>query len=974
MSRGFNALFDFAPSVLLAGYLGLNPDELFSDVENDKVKENCTPKVHRDYKLWESLSIVKINGKPEKLLLKHPISARDKELSDLQKFIDHLKESGKLEDFLKVLRREELELMCEAREKSVEEVWNVLPEALKNRYHSVIKEFAGDNSFDLSKIAEELVHFPAEPAFPDHDWLSRAEIYATLNAIKEESKKPYLLRFKISPVQAFIGNARKELDFWAGSHLLSRLTYEAIKAIKAETGPWAIIFPHLREQPFFEAEFKVVEGEKYDVPNMPNKVLAVIGIEEGREKEFVENIQGRITGKINGFLGELLNEAWKRYEIEGLLSSLGVKGEDELEVARKVLNSYFNVTVRVYPYEELKLERVHDEKMREIIETLSGDGGGKAVYYPYLFAVLDQITDFASVQKEKEPLPPGFKCTVCGELPAIGQLHHNTNHNYPAERVKYRELRRAWEDHVKKLHSRGIYDIKDGEMLCPLCLVKRVYPKVYLNIWEGKNVKREGKRRVESVSEVALRRSGYWSELYERAKIEYNTPGERLQCVKKYPLHKRLAVLFRLLGSPNSEAIYPENLSSLKSLLKIYGRFSEAFNDAELKEEIERCINSIREEILEKSREMGEPPRYYAMLKMDGDNMGKVISGEKGVKMLKDYLAVDASVPNVKRPVTPTTHVAITRSLSNFAVNFVPKIIQDDGSYRRGDFHYSGHRGELILAGGDDVFALLPADTVIDAAHQTQEAFRKDWMGFDYLQGSTRSMSAGILVLHYKEPLYHAYRLVSELEETAKYMGRNAVALGYLTHSGNFYRVVLNWEPFSENSCTFEVLKLLDSEGGVSLSSKFIYELYETVDIWPVKPEAIEQLLRFELNRHVSGQGDEKKKVVESTLQNLLWTASHVRVKLGEKELKSTGLAEKVSVEELNEKILQLVSIDPEKPDDLGEHRGTTKFWVELAKELQNSLPLDKKEAEAFAGIVMKKQLKGASMLLRILSKMGVVG
>jgi CRISPR-associated protein Cmr2 len=58
-----------------------------------------------------------------------------------------------------------------------------------------------------------------------------------------------LLAVSIGPVQDFIAAARSTSDLWAGSHLLARLAWEAMRVICEELGPDAILFPRLRGVP-----------------------------------------------------------------------------------------------------------------------------------------------------------------------------------------------------------------------------------------------------------------------------------------------------------------------------------------------------------------------------------------------------------------------------------------------------------------------------------------------------------------------------------------------------------------------------------------------------------------------------------------------------------------------------------------------------------------------------------------------------
>ena len=57
------------------------------------------------------------------------------------------------------------------------------------------------------------------------------------------------LKFQLGPVQDFIAAARSIRDLWSGSYLLSWLMAAGMRALSAEVGPDAVIFPNLRGQP-----------------------------------------------------------------------------------------------------------------------------------------------------------------------------------------------------------------------------------------------------------------------------------------------------------------------------------------------------------------------------------------------------------------------------------------------------------------------------------------------------------------------------------------------------------------------------------------------------------------------------------------------------------------------------------------------------------------------------------------------------
>ncbi|MCX7753601.1 MAG: type III-B CRISPR-associated protein Cas10/Cmr2, partial [Blastocatellia bacterium] len=101
---------------------------------------------------------------------------------------------------------------------------------------------------DSDKLGELWKLLPADTRVPDHsiwDHLDLASAFAGAFAADPEGE-PALLVFAIGPVQPFIAAARKMEDLWAGSHLLSRLAWEAMRPLCEELGPDAVLFPRLR--------------------------------------------------------------------------------------------------------------------------------------------------------------------------------------------------------------------------------------------------------------------------------------------------------------------------------------------------------------------------------------------------------------------------------------------------------------------------------------------------------------------------------------------------------------------------------------------------------------------------------------------------------------------------------------------------------------------------------------------------------
>ncbi len=153
------------------------------------------------------------------------------------------------------------------------------------------------------------------------------------------------------------------------------------------------------------------------------------------------------------------------------------------------------------------------------------------------------------------------------------------------------------------------------------------------------------------------------------------------------------------------------------------------------------------------------PNSYYAFLQADGDGMGRVITeqAKHGYKQ----------------------HRLLSHQLAAFAGQ-ARKIVEDN-------------RGVLVYAGGDDVLAFLPLDTVIECAWELSEQFSDDLHAFPDENGKPPTLSVGVAVAHHLDSLHNVRELVKKAERRAKDFGKNALAITVSKRSGEDYTTVGHW-------------------------------------------------------------------------------------------------------------------------------------------------------------------------------------
>ena len=175
------------------------------------------------------------------------------------------------------------------------------------------------------------------------------------------------------------------------------------------------------------------------------------------------------------------------------------------------------------------------------------------------------------------------------------------------------------------------------------------------------------------------------------------------------------------------------------------GRLSELFEEVADPERRQSGLRDAKAALACVLKKLGVPTPlpYYAILVADGDHMGRAI----------------------ERQTTFHAHQALSRRLDRFAQS-VRTTVETD------------HAGELIYAGGDDVLAFVPLHRAVACARDLQKSFREVLAGFpvDDQTRATPTLSAGIGISHFMDPLRGALRLARKAENLAKEK-RNSLAV-----------------------------------------------------------------------------------------------------------------------------------------------------------------------------------------------------
>lgn len=87
-----------------------------------------------------------------------------------------------------------------------------------------------------------------------------------------------LLSFYLGPVQPFIEAAKTTRDLWAGSYILSWMTFRAMREVIRLYGEQALVSPSVERNPLFRrfVRTEIVDWNELTTAGIPNKFLAVV--------------------------------------------------------------------------------------------------------------------------------------------------------------------------------------------------------------------------------------------------------------------------------------------------------------------------------------------------------------------------------------------------------------------------------------------------------------------------------------------------------------------------------------------------------------------------------------------------------------------------------------------------------------------------------------------------------------------------
>lgn len=752
---------------------------------------------------------------------------------------------------------------------------------------------------------------PADTRVPDQsiwDHLDLTSAFAGAFAADKDSQVS-LLSLSIGPVQSFISKARKMEDLWAGSHLLARLSWEAMRVVCAKLGPDAILFPRLRGIPQvdlwlrdeMELPDSLFENCSWNTSGTDSNPLFSAAIPNRFVAVIPESQVNEITDEIKYCLRHWLQNLGMDV-VSLLLSEAGYSGQQEshktpFNQMLEQLKEFPEIHWAAVPFSLIKSIKNNNQKKLDV-SNLSGamrpffndqenqgflnttawkilqkeikwnDNGtflapNPGMLYPAVHDLAERVLAASkSTHCFSQTQHHGWRCSMTGETEWL-----TTDRKQLAKSYR-RQSNTLW---FKIAQSKPAW-AKKGEHLGGLSAIKRLWPTIYAEeVGKALAGGEKGERSPVNRFVVSTHTMALAHQMANNLEVEIDDDiKSQLKKIPRVALPRKLA-----------KKIY--KFKNDAELIARLPGWLEAAKESEQIDEFELVQNQIKKIFNAKTE------TYYALLLMDGDKMGAILSADTQTNTTISYR--DSFHPKIHsgfdkqaqnnnqifdygqqmRALSPGRHLAISGALNDFSLTVARHVIEEE------------FLGKLIYAGGDDVFAMMPVADLLPAMCRLRETYSgvpsdedsldyKSFLskdknqlrcknGFAYLNGRLMRMmgrhataSCGAVIAHHQAPLSAVRRELQLAEKRAKNEGgRNAFSITIIKRSGGSLYITDKWNIAAQLLNEFREFLTKDD-----VSRRAVYHTLEWLNDNKIPSSAfkngqLKSLLSYQLERQTQG-------------------------------------------------------------------------------------------------------------------------
>jgi len=640
-----------------------------------------------------------------------------------------------------------------------------------------------------------------------------------------------------------------------------------MRVVAENWGPDAIIFPDLCGQPFVDLWLREEKGLKQihdpeistktlSSPTLPNRFLSILPADDAdclahkvsQEvqrvfKEICFAVKSQVEKVVGIIPEETWNNIWERQAtnfVETYWAAL--PWEEDHKRFIEMFKSWCSPKQEPWEF-DLILQQYEKIGYTPNIGTCYGK----------LYALTERGLGSRKTTRDfAQQIEPHFKCTMFGELEPVHLGEHSD----------FGKLRDFW----NKSMLPSLASLRSGERLSAIGLTKRLVVPFYFNASkEEGGLGWEIETGFPSTSTVA-------TSAFKQRILDSLPSGD----MKLFELVQQYTTCVRsLLGDEKARSLPLPMLADaascahrkVPSLPWDFARldgdwlFEESFNKPDLQRELQGkwkgSIEALETErkktvevlnnLLNFARKSGlrQPSRYYAVILMDGDNMGKWLAGEfaplhkhilhptvwNNLRSGADWEAIGEKI----RPLNPSLHLSISKALRDYSLHTARKIVEEK------------HLGKLIYAGGDDVLAFVSLRNLLEVMRELRAFFAGalkgdgneiDWFGgsgfirtetgFQLTMGTEAKASMGVVIAHHTQDLGQVLNTVRSQEGRAKEsLGRDAFSIALMKRSGGHESFGAKWYYEKEKALQVDSLECLiqwrDAFTKGEVSPKFAY-------------------------------------------------------------------------------------------------------------------------------------------------------
>lgn len=582
------------------------------------------------------------------------------------------------------------------------------------------------------------------------------------------SSDNHILHFSLGPVQGFIGTARRTRDLWAGSFLLSWLS--AVAMVEGRKSGGEIVFPRADADPLVLAVEGKWKGNPPRIATVPNRFKAEVTV--GFKPQQCE---------------QAIREAWQR-----LANAVWTEFPGKHPALRQETREIWDR--QVWNFWEISW-----------IKGPADNNDGKWLEDRKTWRIDDRLEE------------GGDHCTLMGDWQEIsGYVRARERANQEDFWSKLRECE-FWNSRDDKNDGKNgkklLLDIVEGERLCAIALIKRLFPRLPKETrkevfgWDpcsesGGNWASTGHIAAAHWIKKAMTLAPeecqeYATHVHDNfAARHFAEQDSQIECVKSVSPSK--GDREHWFGSLDANFYFRNDLMNEKAM-PIWGRPDDKpINAEERRELLLQQYDPLIQKLKDRNTNgedpdpgFGAPAGYFALLRMDGDRTGELLEEGK-----EEYVA---------------------QALKDFTEK-VKSIVPSPE-----------HNGVLVYAGGDDVLALFPIEDALNAALALRNAYLEAFQPYlARLQPKDPvTISAGLVFADHHEPFRHVVEESRRLlEDVAKDKnGRDSIACSVLKPSGKAVEWVATWK--SGEAALIELVEKVAEQmrEDAPFSTRFIYNL-----------------------------------------------------------------------------------------------------------------------------------------------------